>query len=60
MARFERHVHPLVQIERDRVGGCQTGHGGKAYLRRVPVDSSYRLDIDALRPAVSADRAAGQ
>lgn len=32
---------------------------GGAYLRRVPVDASWRLDIRALHEAVAADRANG-
>jgi glutamate/tyrosine decarboxylase-like PLP-dependent enzyme len=34
------------------------GLGAKA-LRQIPVDSDYRIDIDALRRAVAADRLAG-
>ena len=32
---------------------------GRAYLRRVPVDASSRLDVEALQSAVTADRREG-
>ncbi|MCU0511364.1 MAG: aminotransferase class V-fold PLP-dependent enzyme [Anaerolineae bacterium] len=32
---------------------------GHDYLRRVPVDDAYRLDVAALRAQIAADRAAG-
>jgi glutamate/tyrosine decarboxylase-like PLP-dependent enzyme len=32
---------------------------GSKYLRTIPLDSQYRMDLDALREAIAADRAAG-
>lgn len=32
---------------------------GTDYLRTIPVDSDYRIDLDALRAQIAADRAAG-
>jgi aromatic-L-amino-acid/L-tryptophan decarboxylase len=32
---------------------------GSAFLRRLPVDASRRIDVEALRAAIAADRAAG-
>jgi aromatic-L-amino-acid/L-tryptophan decarboxylase len=32
---------------------------GSAFLRRLPVDSSRRMNVEALRAAIAADRAAG-
>ncbi len=32
---------------------------GHQYLRRVPVDSDYRMDVEALRAQIAADRSAG-
>ncbi len=32
---------------------------GNANLRKIPVDTAYRLDVDALKAAIRADRAAG-
>ncbi|MFZ4815100.1 MAG: pyridoxal phosphate-dependent decarboxylase family protein [Phototrophicaceae bacterium] len=32
---------------------------GSAYLRHLPVDANYRMDIAALQAAIAADRAAG-
>jgi glutamate/tyrosine decarboxylase-like PLP-dependent enzyme len=32
---------------------------GNQYLRRIPVDAAYRIDLDALCAQITADRAAG-
>jgi glutamate/tyrosine decarboxylase-like PLP-dependent enzyme len=32
---------------------------GHDYLRKIPVDADYRLDVDKLRAQIAADRAAG-
>jgi aromatic-L-amino-acid/L-tryptophan decarboxylase len=32
---------------------------GSEYLRKIPVDSDYRMDVEALREAIMRDRAAG-
>ena len=55
---------PLAFYASDQVHSCHLkamnllGLGGKA-LRKVPTDDNFRMDLDALRAAVAADRAKG-
>ena len=55
---------PLAFYASDQVHNCHMkamnllGLGGKA-LRKVPSDEALRLDVDALRQAIAADRGHG-
>ncbi|MCB9455248.1 MAG: aminotransferase class V-fold PLP-dependent enzyme [Anaerolineaceae bacterium] len=61
---FQDQTAPMVIYTSTQGHGCiqkavEILGFGSAYLRKIPVDSGYRMNLDALRAQVQADRAAG-
>ncbi|MCA9914534.1 MAG: aminotransferase class V-fold PLP-dependent enzyme, partial [Anaerolineae bacterium] len=61
---FQEQTAPMVIYTSTQGHGCiqkavEILGFGSAYLRKIPVDSGYRMNLDALRTQVQADRAAG-
>ncbi len=61
---FQERTPPMVIYTSTQGHGCiqkaiEILGFGSAYLRKIPVDSGYRMNLDALRAQVQADRAAG-
>lgn len=61
---FNKHNAPLVVYTSTQGHGCiqkavELLGMGSSYLRKIPVDAEYRMDVEALRKQIAADRAAG-